>query len=79
MVPSAVTGSVTNWRGGLVDPRSGLVTGIAAAAASLGGAGLAFLVSPKLGNTLFAAFLAAAAAQLAIRAARQNPNRDGSN
>jgi uncharacterized membrane protein YfcA len=70
MAPSAITGTVTNWRGGLVDPRAGLVTGAAAAAASLGGAALAFLVSPKTGNTLFAVLLAVSAAQLAVRAAR---------
>ncbi|MDR2453863.1 MAG: sulfite exporter TauE/SafE family protein [Bifidobacteriaceae bacterium] len=74
MVPSAVTGSVTNWRGGLVAPKAGLATGLAAAAASFAGAGLAFLVSPRLGNTLFAALLALAAVQLALRAPRRPPH-----
>jgi uncharacterized membrane protein YfcA len=75
MAPSAITGTVTNWRGGLVDARAGLATGVAAAATSFGGAALAFVVSPRVGNALFAAFLAVAAVQLGWRAARPRPGR----
>jgi uncharacterized membrane protein YfcA len=77
MVPSAVTGSVTNWRGGLVRLREGLAAGAAAAATSFGGTALAALVSPRLGNILFAALLAVSAVQLALRAARRRPRPRG--
>ncbi|MDR2381127.1 MAG: sulfite exporter TauE/SafE family protein [Bifidobacteriaceae bacterium] len=70
MIPSAATGTATNWRGRLVDPLAGLVTGVTGAAASFGGAGLAFTVSPKVGNSLFAALLGVSAVQLGFRAAK---------
>jgi uncharacterized membrane protein YfcA len=73
MVPSAITGSVVNWRGGLVNLKAGLATGLTAAVTSFGGTSLAFLVSPRLGNTLFAGILLISACQLAFRAARRNP------
>jgi uncharacterized membrane protein YfcA len=74
MVPSAITGTVTNWRGRLVDPRAGLAAGLAAACASFGGAALAFMVPPRLGNALFAVFLVVAAAQLGARARCAGPS-----
>jgi uncharacterized membrane protein YfcA len=70
MVPSAITGSVTNWRGGLAQWRPALVTGLTAAATSSGGAALAFWIPPRVGNILFAALLAVSAVQLARRAAK---------
>jgi uncharacterized membrane protein YfcA len=75
MIPSAVIGSITNHRAGLVRWRPALVTGLAAAAASFGGGALAFAVPPKAGNLMFAALLAATAVQLAVRAARSRRRR----
>jgi uncharacterized membrane protein YfcA len=73
MVPSALAGTVTNWRGGLVGVGAASATGLAATAASLGGSALAFVVTPRLGNMMFAAVLAVSAIQLARRAARRPP------
>jgi uncharacterized membrane protein YfcA len=78
MVPSAVVGTLTNRRGGLLDPLGALVTGVTAAAASFGGAALAFAVSPKVGNLLFSALLVVSAVQLATRAARAGRESGGS-
>jgi uncharacterized membrane protein YfcA len=71
MIPTAVIGTATNIRGGLADVRGGLVAGGCAAAASWLGSALAFLLDPRAGNLLFAALVAAAAAQLAIKAGRR--------
>ncbi|MGR0319371.1 sulfite exporter TauE/SafE family protein [Agromyces sp. ZXT2-3] len=70
MIPTAVSGSAKNLRGGLVDLRVALVVGIAATVASLPGVALAFLIPPAVGGWLFAALLVAAAAQLSVRAVR---------
>jgi uncharacterized membrane protein YfcA len=73
MAPSAVVGTVTNRRGGLVDVRAGLIVGATAAAASVAGTALAFLTPPRAGNALFAGLLGVSAIQLAIRARRAGP------
>ncbi|MDR3201999.1 MAG: sulfite exporter TauE/SafE family protein [Bifidobacteriaceae bacterium] len=70
MVPAAVTGTAVNLRGGLVHVRGGLIAGAAATAATFLGSAAAFAVSPRAGNLLFAALLAASAAQLGVRAWR---------
>ncbi|MFC9918202.1 sulfite exporter TauE/SafE family protein [Agromyces binzhouensis] len=70
MIPTAVSGSVKNLRGRLVDLRIALVVGIAATLASLPGVALAFLIPPAVGGWLFAALLVVAAAQLSVRAIR---------
>jgi uncharacterized membrane protein YfcA len=75
MVPSAVTGSITNWRGRLVEWRPALAAGITATAASFGGTSLAFWVPPRAGNLMFAVLLVISAIQLAARAARQSKAR----
>jgi uncharacterized membrane protein YfcA len=77
MAPSAVAGSVTNWRGGLVQWRLALAAGLTATAASFGGSALAFLVPPQAGNWMFAGLLAASAMQLARRAARSKGQAGG--
>jgi uncharacterized membrane protein YfcA len=70
MIPTAVSGTVTNVRGGLVDLRAGLIVGIAATLASFGGVALAFLLPADVAAWLFAALLLVAAVQLAVRAVR---------
>ena len=70
IIPTAITGTVANVRSGMVDVRSGLAVGLAAAAASALGAGLAGVLSPRLSNVLFGALLLAFAAQMVQRALR---------
>lgn len=71
MIPTAISGTVTNARGGIVDLRAGVIAGIAATAASFGGVALAHLMSPEVSTWLFAALVVIAAAQLSVRAVRQ--------
>ena len=70
MIPTAVSGTITNLRGGMVDLRAGLIVGVAATVASFGGVWLAFLLPADVAAWLFAALLIAAAVQLAVRAVR---------
>ncbi|BDZ55371.1 hypothetical protein GCM10025870_24440 [Agromyces marinus] len=74
MIPTALSGTAKNARGGLVDLRAALVVGLAATAAAFPGVALAFLVPPAVGGWLFAALLVFAAAQLTIRAVRARRN-----
>ena len=71
MIPTAISGTVTNARGGIVDLRAGIIAGIAATAASFGGVALAHLMSPEVSTWLFAALVVIAAVQLSVRAVRQ--------
>ncbi|MFF2371755.1 sulfite exporter TauE/SafE family protein [Agromyces sp. NPDC058110] len=70
MIPTAISGTVSNARAGLVDLREALVVGVAATAASFAGVALAFLLSPEWSARLFAAFILVATVQLAVRAVR---------
>ncbi len=70
MIPTAISGSVNNVRGKLVDVRAGIVLGITATLTSFGGAALAFLMSPQVSSYLFAALLLVAIVQLTLRAIR---------
>ena len=70
MIPSALSGTIANLRAGMVDVRQGLIVGIAAACASLGGVALAFLVPPQVAGVLFGILLLAVVAQLSVRAIR---------
>lgn len=70
MIPTAVSGTVANTRGGIVDLRTALIVGIAATIASFGGVAIAFLLSPEWSVRLFAALVVIAAVQLTIRAIR---------
>jgi uncharacterized membrane protein YfcA len=71
MIPAALTGSATNLRARLTNLSSGLVVGLSAAVASLGGTVLAFWLPPRVGNLLFVAMLLINATQLALRSWRQ--------
>jgi uncharacterized membrane protein YfcA len=70
MIPTAVSGTVANLRGGIVDLRAGLIAGVAATVASFGGVWIANLLSPEWSTWLFAALVVIAAVQLSIRAVR---------
>jgi hypothetical protein len=70
MIPTAVSGTITNVRGGMVDARAGLIVGIAATVASFGGVWLAFFLPADVAAWLFAGLLVLAAVQLAVRAVR---------
>ncbi|MFB6612185.1 sulfite exporter TauE/SafE family protein [Agromyces sp. NPDC056379] len=70
MIPTAISGTVTNARGGVVDLRAGIIAGIAATVASLGGVALAHLMSPEVSTWLFATLVVIAAVQLSVRAVR---------
>ena len=70
MIPTAISGTLTNARTGIVDLRAAIIAGIAATVAALPGVALAFLVPPEVGGWLFAALLVVAAVQLAVRAIR---------
>jgi uncharacterized protein len=71
MIPAAATGTFANVRAHLVSVPDGLLVGIPAALASLGGSALAFLLPAQLSTTLFAILILAAVAQLVYRAVRK--------
>lgn len=66
MVPAALSGSIPNLRAGLVRLSDGLIVGVAAVLASLGGVSLAFLVPPVLSGILFGIFLLAVGLRMVI-------------
>jgi uncharacterized membrane protein YfcA len=70
MIPTSISGTLTNRRNGLVEWRTGLTVGVAAAVAAIPGAYLALALPPRLSAILFAVFLLLVAGQLAWRAAR---------
>jgi uncharacterized membrane protein YfcA len=70
MIPTSISGTITNSRNRLVDVRTGLIVGVAASAASVLGAFIALALPPRPSSILFAVLLLAIAVQLAIRAWR---------
>jgi uncharacterized protein len=70
MIPTAITGTISNWRAGLVDVPTGLIVGAAAAVASVAGARLSLALDPRLAAVLFAIFILGVAIQLSVRAVR---------
>ena len=73
MIPTSIAGSAANLRAGLVSLSDGLISGIAAVAASFGGVALAFLLPPRIAVILFAVFILIVVAQLVVRAIRARP------
>ena len=71
MIPTAVSGTIANTRGGVVDLRAALIVGVAATIASFAGVALAFVLSPEWSARLFAALIVIAVVQLTVRAIRQ--------
>lgn len=57
MIPTAIAGTWSNARHGVVDLRAGLVTGLGAAVAAPAGTAAAAVISPETGNVLFSLFL----------------------
>lgn len=74
-VPTSVVGTVSNRRSGLVDVRAGLLVGAAAALASFPAVYLALAIPPTASKVLFVLLLVAVAAQLSIKALRQQRTR----
>lgn len=70
IVPTSISGTIANARHRLLEVRTGLIVGVAAAAASVGGSLLAQVLPPRESNLLFALLLLAIAVQLAVRALR---------
>lgn len=70
MIPTSITGSISNTRAGLVRPLDGVIAGIAATAASFGGVALAFWLDPQVAAILFGVLVLLTVIQLSTRAIR---------
>ncbi|MFT3797162.1 sulfite exporter TauE/SafE family protein [Microbacterium sp.] len=70
MIPTALSGTIGNFRRHNVDLVAAALIGVAACTTTALGAWIATLVSPLVGNILFAAFLTFIAVQMALRALR---------
>lgn len=70
MIPTAIAGTIPNFRAGLVDLRQGAIVGIAAVVFSQLGVALAFIVPPAISGPLFGVFLILVVIQLVVRAIR---------
>jgi uncharacterized membrane protein YfcA len=64
MIPTAISGTIGNFKRGNVDLTAGLFIGIGACATSALGAATAAWLNPFVGNILFAAFLLLIAARM---------------
>lgn len=65
MFPGAISGSIANWKRGIVHLKSGVIIGVCAMVTAPLGTLIAGLISPRVGSLLFAAWLAL----LAVRGA----------
>ena len=70
IIPGAVAGTVPNLRAGLVNWRDAAEAGLSAAAMSLVGVWLAFLIPAQVSAWLFAALLLGVVVQMALRPVR---------
>lgn len=70
MIPTAISGTVGNFRHRNVDLVAAAIVGVSACATTALGAWLATLIDPFVGNMLFAAYLVVIAVQMAIKAVR---------
>lgn len=75
MIPTAITGTWSNARHGVVDLRAGLVVGVGAAVAAPLGTMTAAAISPSTGNVLFSLFLVCVVLN-ALRKERQRRRRE---
>lgn len=71
MIPTAISGTWTNARHGIVDIKAGLVVGAFAALLTPLGRLVARAISPGTGNILFALFLLVMSATMLMRARRR--------
>lgn len=74
MIPGAISGTIPNLRAGLVQWRDAATIGLTAAALSLVGVWLAFLIPAQVSGWLFATLLLGVIVQMALRPV---PRRDG--
>ena len=65
MFPGAISGSIANWKRGIVHLKSGVIIGVCAMVTAPLGTLIAGRISPRVGSLLFAAWLAL----LAVRGA----------
>ena len=70
MIPTAISGTIGNLRRHNVDLFGAALVGVSAATTTALGAWIATLISPLVGNILFAIFLVFIAVQMAVRAIR---------
>ena len=75
MIPTAVSGTWTNARRGLVDLKAGLLVGAMAALVTPAGAWVAHSISPRLGGILFSCFLVAVVVSMLRKARRARTGR----
>ena len=68
MIPTTLSGTLRNRSSGLVQVRTGLIVGAAAAVASIGGAFIALGIPAKAASIAFAVFLVGIAIHMTIRA-----------
>ncbi|WP_275669590.1 sulfite exporter TauE/SafE family protein [Actinomyces procaprae] len=77
MLPTALSGTVTNLRHGVADLRVGVVVGVASAAASPLGSRVAGMISPRTGSVLFSVFLVYVIVSTLLRSRRPSPTHRG--
>jgi uncharacterized membrane protein YfcA len=70
MVPSSTAGTIANARAGMMRVSDGLIVGISAVIASLGGVAVAFLLPPRVSAVLFGVLMLIVAVELTLRAIR---------
>lgn len=74
MIPTALTGTIANYRRGNVDLRAALIVGALAVVASVLGSVVSTVLPPLVGSVLFAILLLYSAAHLAWNALRRRPD-----
>jgi uncharacterized protein len=77
MIPTAISGTIGNFRRRNVDLVAAVLVGAAACTTTAVGAWIATIVDPFLGNVLFAIFIAVIAVQMALRAIRGRKPKTG--
>jgi len=70
MIPTTLSGTLRNRSSGLVQVRTGLIVGAAAAVASVGGAFVALAIPAQVASIAFAVFLVGIAAHLTVKAVK---------
>ena len=70
MIPTTLSGTLRNRSSGLVQVRTGLIVGAAAAVASVGGAFVALSIPAQVASIAFAVFLVGIAAHLTVKAVK---------
>ncbi|MBX3117191.1 MAG: sulfite exporter TauE/SafE family protein, partial [Cryobacterium sp.] len=71
IIPTAITGTLANFRRGHTDLKASALIGVVSIPASIGGAALAWAVPAALGSILFAILLVYCAIQLAVSGEKQ--------